>query len=126
MAFKGEDGQVMGAYPNLLIVPPQLEFAARAIVNASLVANGGTNVYQGAAEILMIPELADAPLDWYLADTRYSLKPFVFQSRKSPQLVPLTAVNDENVFFNKEFVWGVDARGAAGFGLWFLIAKARG
>lgn len=122
--FKDEAGRVMGAVPNLLIVPPQLEFQARTILNASLVANGGTNVYAGAAEIMMIPELANDPTTWYLLDTRHALKPFIFQNRMSPQFVALTSVTDDNVFSFKEYIWGVDARGAAGFGLWFLAAKA--
>jgi phage major head subunit gpT-like protein len=62
--------------------------------------------------------------EWYLMDTRRALKPFIFQERKAPEMVMLTEVTSENVFQRKEFIYGVDARGAAGYGLWFLAAKA--
>jgi phage major head subunit gpT-like protein len=32
--------------------------------------------------------------------------------------------DDENVFKRDEFLYGVRARGAAGYGLWFLTALA--
>ncbi len=122
--FVGEDGRPMGVTPNLLVVPPQLRFAANKVVARDLTTNGESNVYKGATDVLVIPELVNKPTEWYLFDTTRALKPFIFQNRMSPQFVPLTAVNDENVFMHKEYIWGVDARGAAAFGLWFLGLKA--
>lgn len=57
---------------------------------------------------------------WYLLDTRRSLKPLIFQERKKPEFVPMTALTDEAVFTAKEFRYGVDTRCAAGFGFWQL------
>lgn len=123
--LREENGRIMRLMPNLLVVPPQLEFTAKQILNATTVLTGGANIYAGAAEILVIPELAEDPTSWYLLNTMNALKPFVFQVRRAPRFVPLTAVNDENVFWLKEFIWGIDARGAAGFGLWFFAGKAK-
>ena len=57
---------------------------------------------------------------WYLLDTGRAVKPFVFQSRRSLQFVSLDGLKDTNVFMQKKFVYGVDARYNAGYGLWQL------
>lgn len=57
---------------------------------------------------------------WYLLDTRRPLKPLIFQERKKPEFVAMTALTDEAVFTAKEFRYGVDTRCAAGFGFWQL------
>lgn len=120
--FKGEDGRPLGVRPNLLVVPPALEITARKLVNATLVTNGGTNVLAGMVEVLVIPELTSSTA-WYLFDTRRPIKPLVFQNRKQPNFVAMTSETDENVFSRREFLYGVDARGNAGYGPWFLAAK---
>lgn len=55
---------------------------------------------------------------WYLADLSSSVKPFIYQRRKSPQFVAKTSLTDDNVFFQKEYLMGADARYNAGYGLW--------
>jgi phage major head subunit gpT-like protein len=57
---------------------------------------------------------------WFLLDTSRALKPMVFQERKPYQLVSKDDETDNNVFFNREFIYGVDARCNVGFGLWQL------
>lgn len=125
MTWKGEDTRALGIMPNLLVVPPQLEVVAKKLVNADLTTGGETNVLKGTAEVLVVPELASAPGDWYLMDVSKPIKPFVFQNRKAPVFTYLNQPTSENVFWHKKFVYGVDARGAAGYGLWFLAAKAK-
>ncbi|MDD9731197.1 Mu-like prophage major head subunit gpT family protein [Mameliella sp. AT18] len=55
---------------------------------------------------------------WYLLDTRRALKPLILQKRKDFKFVSLDREQDQNVFMNKEFVYGADARANAGFGFW--------
>lgn len=131
MCLNGEDGRPLGIMPNLLIVPPQLEQAARIILNAEFVVGteasstgGNTNVLRGSADLLVVPELCNQATTWYLADTSRPVRPLVFQQRKAPQFVAKTQVNDDNVFYDREFVWGTDSRGAGGYSLWFLMARA--
>lgn len=129
MAYTGEDGEPLGVNPNLLVVPPQLETTARTILNAEMVANaagtaGISNVLRNSASLLVVPELANQGTTWYLADTSRPLKPLIWQLRRAMQLVSLTDMDDPNVFFQKQFVWGVDGRGRAGYGPWFLMARA--
>lgn len=57
---------------------------------------------------------------WYLLDTTKMVKPFIFQQREAPQLVRMDRADDEQVFMRKKFRYGVDYRGAAGYGLWQL------
>jgi len=57
---------------------------------------------------------------WYLLDTSRSLRPLIFQKRRGYNLVQKADPSDDNVFMRKEYLYGVDARGNAGFGLWQL------
>ena len=124
MAYTGADGEVMGVTPNLLIVPPQLEGTARTILNAELIGNGETNVWRNSAELLVIPQLANQATTWYLADTTRPIKPMIFQQRKAPEFASMTDLSSETVFHQDKFEFGVKSRGAAGYSLWFLMARA--
>lgn len=126
----GRDGRVMGFGANsqiLLIVPPQLGVTARGIVEAQKNASGADNVLAGMAKVLEVPDLgvgggANATT-WYLADVGRPLKPIIFQNRQMPELVPPSAT-DESVKLRDEYQWLGKARGAAGYGLPFLMARA--
>jgi phage major head subunit gpT-like protein len=134
LAYKGEDGLPLGVTPSVLVVPPQLEVTARLITEAESVApqtmgtntqvGANTNVLRGTAKTLVIPELANQPAVWYLLDTTKGMKPFVFQERQTANIITLRDPSSENVFKRKKFVFGVDVRGNAAGGLWFLAAKA--
>jgi phage major head subunit gpT-like protein len=82
------------------------------------------NTLKGTADLLVIPQLANDPKSWYLLDVSRAIRPFIFQLRSAPQFVQFTDPKSESVFRRKKFVYGVDARGNAGYGLWFLAAKA--
>jgi phage major head subunit gpT-like protein len=65
MAFKNADGRPLGINPTLMVVPPSLEGAARQILNAQFIIGEGatssavqSNVWQGTAQLLVVPELA--------------------------------------------------------------------
>lgn len=133
MGYLGEDGKPLAVTPSLLIVPPQLEHVAKQITMADLVINttgatpaagaaAMTNVMRGTAEVLMVPELASQATTWYLVDASKPMKPFVTQTRKAPQFVNL-GEGSEHAARTKKFMYGVDMRGAAGYGLWFLASK---
>jgi phage major head subunit gpT-like protein len=70
--------------------------------------------------------LAGAGPAWFLLDTTKSIKPFIWQDRKPFQLIPKFSLTDPQVFWNKEFQWGVDGRGNAGYGLWQLAYMGMG
>lgn len=53
---------------------------------------------------------------WFLLSTNRALKPIIYQKRQDWVFTAKDNVNDDNVFNNKEFVYGSDARGAVGYG----------
>lgn len=56
---------------------------------------------------------------WYLLDVSRSLKPLIFQSRKTfDNLVRKDRETDDNVFDRAEFVYGNDGRCNVGYGFW--------
>lgn len=57
---------------------------------------------------------------WFLFDTTRPLQPMIFQNRRDFSITSKTALDDDNVFRAKEFLWGTDGRCNAGFGLWQL------
>ncbi len=57
---------------------------------------------------------------WYLFDVSRPLKPIIFQRRRPFQVIPKFSLTDPQVFWNKEFEWGVDGRCNVGFGIWQL------
>jgi phage major head subunit gpT-like protein len=57
---------------------------------------------------------------WFLLDTSRAIKPFIWQSRRQYALVKKDQPNDDNVFMEKEYIYGVDGRANCGVGLWQL------
>lgn len=57
MAFKGDNGEPLGIMPNLLLVPPALEQAARQALEAVIISNT-TNVMKGLMKVEVCPWLA--------------------------------------------------------------------
>lgn len=55
---------------------------------------------------------------WFLIDGNRALKPIIFQRRKNYDFQAMNRPDDERVFMNKEFRYGVDARANVGFGFW--------
>ncbi len=56
--MKGDYGRPLGLNPNLLVVGPSLEGAAKRIVQSVLVNGGESNPWANTAEVLMVPWLA--------------------------------------------------------------------
>lgn len=57
---------------------------------------------------------------WYLMDVSRAIKPLIFQSRREVGFVSKDRADDESVFMRKKYIYGVDRRDNAGFGLWQL------
>jgi len=55
---------------------------------------------------------------WFLLDTSRAIKPIILQKRRDFAFTSMTDLSNPNVFMNKEFIYGADARGNAGFGFW--------
>ncbi len=133
---KGEDGEPLQVMPDTLLIPPQLKTTAEILVNSayySPAAIGNLTGQVGAVEnpyksfglrIVVAPELAAAPTVWYLLDTKKAIKPFIFQQRQAPNFVNRIDERDPVVFDQHQYIMGVDARGALGWGPAFLSSKS--
>jgi len=123
--FRHRNGQPAGSRPSLLVVPPSLGDMATTILQAESIvslaagANLGdgdvataTNIYRGSCKMLIIDELETEPDSWYLLDNEGIIKPFLVQIRQAANFVSLNNPTDPNVFFNKQFIFGVDSRSA--------------
>jgi phage major head subunit gpT-like protein len=62
---------------------------------------------------------------WFLLDCSRPLKPLIYQERQKFSLVKKDDPRDDNVFFNKEYIYGVDGRCNVGFGLWQLAFASK-
>lgn len=124
MAYTGEDGQPLNVVPDLLIVPPQLEGVAKDICQAPFLAGGATNTDYGTARVLMVPELANAGTRWYLADTSTGIMPWIFQLRRAPTMVMKDGPTDDNAFWDRDLIYGSDARGYVEPGPWWLMSTS--
>ncbi len=137
-SYIGENGYPLGVMPNLLIVPPQLEKAALVVAHSTTYAMptvaGGTlpgttamatvdNVMKGWFDVLVVPELANQPTHWYMADASKPIKPLVFQPRIAPEIIARFNPQDPAVFNLDRYTWGVRARYEVSYTLPYLIAK---
>ena len=52
---------------------------------------------------------------WFLMSTKQAIKPFLFQSRKPPEFVSKDKITDDNVFNERVFQYGIDARYNVGY-----------
>ena len=62
---------------------------------------------------------------WYLLDVSRAIKPIIFQERVKPDLQQMTKSDDEHVFTEDEYRYGVRARSNVGFGFWQMAYKSR-
>lgn len=61
---------------------------------------------------------------WYIVDSSQAVKPLIWQPREAMKLVTLFDETDPKVFWNKEYVYGVDGRATAAFGPFWQLAFA--
>ncbi|WP_437759491.1 Mu-like prophage major head subunit gpT family protein [Sorangium sp. So ce1389] len=130
MALVDVNGLPLSIMPDTLIVPPQLADVGKKILEADTIANAAgtaseSNIQKGTADLLVIPELVSQPTAWYVACLGDGIKPFIFQQRRAPEFVAMDRADSENVFALNVFRYGASARGEAGFGLFYKIAKAQ-
>lgn len=138
MSLLGADGEPLNFVPDLLEVPPQLEPQAKQILNdeSMIVAPSGgfganaaqaqSNIYRNSARLLVNPLLANEPTRWYLHCTSEGILPFIFQLRDAVEFQFLDQPTQPHVVMRDEYIFGLRARGAAGYSLPQLSACAAG
>ena len=123
--FKDDEGASLKIRPSVLVVPPALEDDANYLMTAEKFPDGTPNPYRNTAEVLVAPELT-SDTAWFLLDTTRQVKPLIYQERKKPTFVEQTDYNSENVFMRKKFLFGAEARVAAGYGFWQMAYGSTG
>lgn len=125
MKFKDDRGRALGVTPDLLVVPPDLQWAAMELLEStywpeegSSTAKLSSNVLKGKLDLLVSPYLTD-PNDWFVLCTRGVVKPVILQSRTPVEFAALEA-DSESGFMRDQYVYGVRARYNAGYGLWHM------
>lgn len=121
--IKGPDGRVLRVRGNMLVIPPQLELTARKLLKIGTLSTGGENPMNGIAGYMVLEELESEPASWYLAATKGALKPLVFLNRQAPVVTALDKADSPNVFHHNRAQYGVKARGAATYGMPYLMIK---
>ncbi|MBL9102158.1 MAG: Mu-like prophage major head subunit gpT family protein [Myxococcales bacterium] len=69
--------------------------------------------------------IAGAGPAWYILDDTQALKSLIFQLRREPELVAKNRTDDDNMFWDKEAIWGVDGRYAVGYAFWQTILRSK-
>lgn len=121
--FLNDKGKPSHVRPNLLVVPPELEWTAKELLNSAYYPEEGTttakvstNVLKGSLNLLVNDYLDDAN-DWFLFDTKRVVKPTILQMRQTPRFSSLTQ-GTESSFMRKKLYYGVDWRGEILWGDW--------
>ena len=123
--FGGEPGEVR---PDVLLVGPSLEAAAKQICEADLVSDGTTTVSNvspaKALKVRVSQALVGTHADeWYLLGDKNGVKAVGIQKRKLPELTRMDSPTDQNVFMTNDFLYGVHARGEGFLTLPFLAYR---
>lgn len=114
-------GEAVGAHPNQLVFELlKAGFATPCFDGQYFFDTDHPVLDEGGSEYSVSNFGGGAGTPWYLLCMNRPLKPIIFQSRRDPMLVSLTNMTDANVFFHKQYIYGVDCRRNVGFGLWQL------
>lgn len=121
--FKDDRGRPAGVVPSDLVVPPDLEWTARELLNSVYYPEEGTtttklaaNVLKGILNLIVTPYLTDTN-DWFVLATKRIVKPVIFQMRIPIEFKALEG-DSEHAFKEDEYLYGVRTRYMVGFGDW--------
>jgi phage major head subunit gpT-like protein len=111
-------GEIVGQHPDQLVwglLPTG--FATKGFDGQNFFDTDHVGYTAGGAETSWSNTGGGSGAGWYLMDlSRAFMKPLIFQERKKPEFVALNRPTDQNVFMEKKFLFGADARYVAGFG----------
>lgn len=125
--FKDDRGRPMNLRPTDIVAPPALEGVFRQLMASELLptpaVSAAQNPWRNMFELNINGYLTDAN-DWYLLSLDQEVKPIVFQMRRAPQFVALdNPTVNEAAFMRRRFMYGVDGRWNAGYGMWQLAVR---
>lgn len=136
--IKAQDGERLGVTPTDLMVPVQLEYLAKSLLQTQYLApqtlgsaygtitTVGTsdNVLSKMGLNLIVNRNLTNTKGWYLFDLSKAAKPFFRVMRQAPQFVTRQNPDDPAVFDQRTFLYGVDSRECPAFGPPFLSFRS--
>ena len=134
-------GRILGINPNKiyvggLLLPRALEIfqADQRVIGVDyngaetgnrIAAAAANNVYRGMLDVVYDPLITDYTA--YLMDTTKSAKPVLLREIAGyPDMTALIAKTDSNVFYDREYVWGVQYASILACGAWQTSHKIAG
>jgi len=100
----------------LLVVPPALEFTAKALLQNEKNAAGADNILRNVAQVKVLADL-ESPTAWFLMETGLEIKPFIFQVEVEPQLTSLVDPANPHTFMTDNFVYKAYGRYNMAYGI---------
>lgn len=134
----GEDGEVLGVVPDMLMVPPTLEQTAQFLVGSmflgspvfgaftqlsSLVGTSDNMMRKMGIRVVVNKFLRQTKV-WYLGDTSHAKKPLIYITREAPRIVPRINPNDPNVFDAHRLLWGGWSRDTPAWNFGWLMSRS--
>lgn len=121
-SFRGENNMPRGIGDDglMLLTGPGLWGQALDVTEAKTLSAGGENVIATKFGVKPVKwARLSSSTRWFLFDL-YSPgpKPFILQTRQASNLVAKTSPENDNVFFDKQLIWGADTRMGAGYAQW--------
>jgi phage major head subunit gpT-like protein len=134
----GEDGEVLGVRPDVMMVPSTLQVEAMFILRSTMLAppvygNWSASATQVGAQDNMLARLGVEPVvnpflkkttRWYLFDTKRAFRPVLWVVREAPRTVPRVNENDPLVWDQHRYAWGGWDRVTPAWGPSFLGARS--
>lgn len=110
-------GEPLDINPNLLVIGPKNEAAAKSLFGLRTVSTGGDNPHFGDIDnIIVEPRITDT--SWNLFDTTHVVKPIIDQMFVPLELSSQTDLSDDRVFNYNEYAWGLYSDFGFGYGFW--------
>lgn len=124
LSLKDDQGEPMALTADGLycVVPPEMYFAAREAINATVV-NGTSNVLEGAAKVITFPWLAGED-KWFLLKNNGAVRPFIFQDREAIEFTALADGSDD-AFRREKYLYGVRARYRIAYAYWQFAVQTQ-
>lgn len=138
MMVPGEDGEVLGVVPDMMMVPTTLKVTAEFITAASFLASPTWGAFSqltgqvGSADNMLRKQGVRVTVNkflrntkrWYLGDTSHAKKPLIWIVREAPRIVPRVNPNDPNVFDAHRLLWGGWARDTPAWNFAWLMSRS--
>lgn len=127
MRFADDYGEPLELEGDTIITPPELEVTFKKVVNSATyitaTASGVANVWAGIIKTVIVDARLTDLTDWHLLCCNRPLQPFIYQNRKAPTMVEMTASDSEARFFRGKLYYSVEMRGNAGYGMFQMAAR---